>query len=132
MCASRAEAPRRRRAEEGFSLIEVMVALAVFGLAVLALLNLAGENTRTVSAAETRVLARVVADNQAIEALTSPLPPAVGAVRGEEQAGGRRWRWTRQVSRTGDPQILQVAVRVADPSGRRTAAEVVVFRGPGR
>jgi len=49
----------------GFSLIELLVALAVFALAVLALLNLAGESTRTAVLLEERVLAGVVAENRA-------------------------------------------------------------------
>ena len=126
MCAS-----MRTPAERGFTLIEVMVAMAVFGLAVLALLNLTGENVRAAAGAETRVMAAVVADNQAIEALTSQVPPALGVARGQETEGGRVWRWTRKVGRTADPQILSIAVRVSDPLGRSTAAEVVVFRGGG-
>src|SRR5690606_12602256 len=61
-----------RRADRrawGFSLIELLVALAVFSLVALALLNLAGENTRTAVVIEERVLAGVVADNRAIEVM---------------------------------------------------------------
>ena len=50
----------------GFSLIEMLVALAVFSLAVIALLHLAGQNTRAASVIEERVLAGVVADNRAV------------------------------------------------------------------
>jgi general secretion pathway protein I len=119
----------RSAGEAGFTLIEVMVALAVFGLAVLALLNLSGENVRTASSAQTRILAAVVADNQAIEALTNPVPPAIGEARGEEAAGGRTWSWRREVSRMDDPAVLRISVRVAEPLGRGTVAETVVFRG---
>ena len=48
-----------RAPDRGFTLIELLVALAVFSLAVLALLNLAGENTRTAQVVETRTLAAI-------------------------------------------------------------------------
>ena len=51
--------PRR----EGFTLLETLVAMAIFSLAVMALLNLAGENTRTAAIVEERTLAGVVAEN---------------------------------------------------------------------
>jgi general secretion pathway protein I len=111
----------------GFSLIEVLVALAVFSLAAMALLNLAGENTRAATAIETRALASVVAENRAVEAVTAPAPPPLGLTQGQEAAGGRSWRWTRLVSPTTDPEVLKVDIAVLD--GTRTAAELTVFRG---
>jgi general secretion pathway protein I len=110
----------------GFTLLELMVALAVFGLAAMALLNLAGENTRTAASVETRAFAAVVAENRAIEALTDPAPPAIGTIEGVEPLAGRDWRWTRSAVRTDDPEILRIEVRVLD--GARTAAELTVFR----
>lgn len=115
-------------AERGFTLLEMLVALAVLSLGALALLNLAGENTRTAGALEARLFAGIVAENRAAEALTAAAPPVLGAERGVDEMGLRRWRWTRQVSRTGDPSMLRVDVRVAGEDGR-TAGEVTVFRG---
>lgn len=117
------------RVEQGFTLLEMLVAMAVLSLGALALLNLAGENTRTAQALETRLFASVVAENRAIEALTAPAPPAVGEERGADQAGLETWRWTRRVSRTGEPGMLRLDVIVTGRDGR-TAGEVTVFRGP--
>ncbi|MDX9998102.1 MAG: type II secretion system minor pseudopilin GspI [Phenylobacterium sp.] len=119
----------RPPAEEGFTLIEILVALAVLGLSAVALLNLAGENTRTAAAMETRTLAAVVAENRAIEALVAPATPAFGRTSGADPLAGREWRWLRLVSRTADPRILRIDVVVQAPDARRTAAEVTVFRG---
>ena len=119
----------RRKAEGGFTLVELLVALAVFSLAVLALLNVSGENVRTAGAIETRVLAGVVADNRAVEVVTAPQPPPIGAGAGQEVVGGRPWRWTRRVTPTADPQLLRVDIVVTAPESSRTLAEVTVFRG---
>jgi len=117
------------RAEAGFTLLEMLVALAVLSLGALALLNLAGENTRQAGAVESRLFAGIVAENQAVEALTAPVPPALGQASGETIAGGQPWRWTRRVSRTADPAVLRIDVRVAARLGGPTAGEVAVFRG---
>lgn len=65
------------RASGGFSLLELIVALAIFGMAVVGLLNLSGESTRTVVVLEERALAAVVAENQAIEATLARLRQSV-------------------------------------------------------
>lgn len=118
----------RARSEAGFTLIELLVALAIFSIAVLALLNLAGENTRAGQQLEDRIIAEVVLDNRAIEALTSAAPPALGRAAGADQVAGRPWLWTRQVSRTADPKILRVDIAVAAPRSRRPAAAATLFR----
>ena len=75
------------RAEQGFTLLEMLVAMAVLSLGALALLNLAGENTRTAGALEQRFFASVVAENRALEALTAPVPPALRAGPGTPVPG---------------------------------------------
>jgi len=121
-------ADRQHCSTSGFSLIEMLVAVAVFSLVALALLNLAGENTRSALVVEERVLAGVVADNRAVEAMLST--PAELATRsgGTEEAGDRVWRWTRTVTRTDMAAVARVDV-VVTPSGEdRVAAEASVFR----
>lgn len=118
----------RARSEAGFTLIELLVALAIFSLAVLALLNLAGENTRASGRLQDRILAEVVLDNRAIETVTSVAPPPLGKAAGAEQVAGRPWLWTRVVSRTADPDILRVDIVVATPRSRAPAAAATLFR----
>ncbi|MGQ4658972.1 type II secretion system minor pseudopilin GspI [Lysobacter sp. F6437] len=120
-----------RRADRrawGFSLIELLVALAVFSLVALALLNLAGENTRTAVVIEERVLAGVVADNRAIEAILATPSELTAQSAGNESAGDRDWRWTRTVSPTDMAEIVRVDVTVMLSTEDRVVAEASVFR----
>lgn len=110
---------------QGFTLIEMLVALAVFGLAAMALLNLSGENTRSAARVETRTLGGVVAENLAVEAATIPAI-GEGTASGEVALAGRRWRWTRVVAPTDVPGMLRIDVRVSDAEGQ--AAERTLFR----
>lgn len=114
--------------ERGFSLLEMLVALAVFGLVVIALLNLSGENTRTTAIVEERVLAGVVAENRAVEAATEPLQALARATEGSERLGDREWHWTRTVNATDDAAIVRVEVAVMAAGSDRIAAETVLFR----
>ena len=118
----------RRSADAGFTLIEMLVALSVFSLAVLALLNLSGENARTAAVVQEQVLAGVVADNRAVEAMLMPLPELAAAGEGVEDAGGMRWRWTRSITDTADPGIVRVDIAVAHLEGPQVVAALVVFR----
>lgn len=109
----------------GFTLIEMLVALAVFGLAAMALLNLSGENTRSAARVETRTLGGVVAENLAVEAATLS-SIGEGTAAGQVELAGRRWRWTRAVSATDVGGMLRIEVRVSDAEGQ--AAERILFR----
>lgn len=118
----------RRQGREGFTLIELLVALTVFSLAAMALINLSGENTRAAGRIETRALAAVVAENRAVEVLTSDRPPSVGTTAGAERAGDRVWRWSRKVTATADPDILRIDIVVLDPAAPKPAGALTVFR----
>ncbi|EGF95141.1 Tfp pilus assembly protein PilV [Brevundimonas diminuta] len=112
----------------GFTLIECLVALAVFGLAAMALLNLSGESTRSAARVETRTLGGVVADNVAAEAMIARDLPS-GSTSGQASLGGREWRWVRVVSATDMPGVGRIDVRVF--ADEEQAAERVLFRAAG-
>lgn len=115
-----------RRARCGFTLVELLVALAVFSLAAMALLNLGGENTRSAARVNDRVLGGVVAENLAVEAAIAP-QLAEGETSGQVPLAGRQWQWTRAVSPTDDPDILRVYIRVSTDEGQ--ASDRTLFRG---
>jgi general secretion pathway protein I len=99
--------------ESGFTLLEMLVALAVFSLAALALLRLEGATVRQAGELDERMMAQLVVRNLAVETLTDPAPPPVGASAGEAVNGGRRWRWSRVTSRTPDQRLVRVDISVA-------------------
>lgn len=109
----------------GFTLVEMLVALAVFSLAAMALLNLSGESTRSAQRVETRTLGGMVAENVAVEAAVAP-SLGEGETSGQYDLGGRRWVWTRAVLPTSDADLLRIDVRVRDEEGQ--AAERTLFR----
>lgn len=113
----------------GFTLIEMLVALAVFSLAALALLNLSAENTRSAARVETRTLGGVVAENLAVEAMIQP-SIGEGTASGQTPLAGRDWRWTRTVLSTEDPDLVRIDIKVSDREGQ--AAERTVFRSRTR
>lgn len=103
--------------EGGFTLIEIMVALAVFSLAAMALVRLESATIRGASILDDTLVAQMVARNVAIDAVTEAQPPTAGTVTGAETNGGRNWAWQRTVRAMGGSQVMRIDVSVADRSG---------------
>lgn len=120
-----------RRSEQGFTLIEMLVALAIFSLAALALLRLGGATATNSASLSDQAVAQMVARNVAVETLTDPLPPAFGASQGDVMNAGRRWRWTRTVSRSPEARIQLIEIAVQPEAGGPGRASLTIFRrGP--
>lgn len=120
---------QRAATVRGFTLVEVMVALAVFSLAALALIRLEGATIRSTALLGDTILAQMVARNVAVDAITAPAPPALGRTGGVEQNGGRAWRWVRDVRRAGNSDVLRIDVAVLDRGGR-TLGRLTMIRPP--
>jgi general secretion pathway protein I len=114
----------------GFTLIEMLVALAIFSLAALALLRLSGATVSTTARLQDQALAQIVARNIAVETLTDPSPPAFGVTGGETVNAGRNWLWTRRTARSPEPRIQQILIHVASDRGREGATLTIFRRGP--
>jgi general secretion pathway protein I len=120
----------RRSAEAGFTLIEMLVALAIFSLAALALLRLEGATVANTARLQDQAMAQIVARNLAVEAMTDPVPPALGRESGTTANGGRNWSWTRNVGRSPEPRIQQIEIAVQSQVGPE-AARLTIFRRGG-
>lgn len=104
--------------DRGFTLIEIMVALAVFSLAVLALLRLETATIRGASTLDDSLVAGLVARNVANDAITEAQPPVSGRTTGSEVNGGQAWTWVRNVRGTGNASIVRVDVAVTNRAGQ--------------
>lgn len=117
--------------EAGFTLVEMLVALAILSLAALALLRLNGAVAANGARLGTQAGAQIVARNLAVEALTDPVPPTLGQAGGVVVNGGQRWTWTRITGPSPEPRIQMIQIAVdAELDGAR--ASLTVFRRAGR
>lgn len=121
-------APGRARVRAGFTLLELLVALAVFALAAAAILNLSAENSRLAQHLHTRAMAGIVANNLAVEATVAPLPPAAGS--GTAALAGQTWAWTRTTTPTDDAALVRIDIQVSEPEAAdgAVAASLTLFR----
>ena len=117
----------------GFTLIEMLVALAIFSLAALALLRLSGATAANSARLQDQGIAQIVAENVAVETLTDPGPPPIGTQAGQAVNAGRRWVWTRTTARSPEARILQIEIAVTSLDGGPGRARRYDFSGgPGR
>jgi general secretion pathway protein I len=108
----------RRSAEHGFTLVELMVALAVFSLVALTLIKLQGAIIRNSGEIAVRNVGQIVAHNLAVETLTDPRAPSLGESEGAVTNGGQQWRWRRVTKETADPKLVRIDIAVVDQTGR--------------
>ena len=105
-----------RSGEEGFTLLEMLVALAVFGLAALALLKLDGFAVGTAADLAERQAATLVAENEAALLQTDPGPPVLGSTTRIVENGGRRFSVRAEASPTADRRLVRIDL-VVQPLG---------------
>ncbi len=105
-------ATQRRAKRAGFTLIEVLVALAIVAIALMSALRAAGQGTNTVGELRSRLLAGWVAENLLAEhrARRDWLP--LGIQRGSGREGGLDFAWREEVIATPNPSFRRVDVRV--------------------
>lgn len=112
----------------GFTLIEVMLAMAVFAIAGVALLGAAQNNFDSMSLLEKKTVANWVASNQLTAATLDKTWPPKNNRRGEVEMAGSTWYWLQKVVRTQDRQLRQITIEVRqDQDAEFAITEMVTF-----
>jgi general secretion pathway protein I len=108
--------------EHGFTLIEMIVALAIFSLAALALLRLEGATISSTAVLSDRAVGQIVTRNLAVQVMTDLRAPTIGEASGAVVNAGRTWTWVRDTKRTDDARIVRIDLAVKDDAGRQSGA----------
>ena len=99
--------------QRAFTLIEVLVALAIFAVVAASVLTASARSLQIAARLEDKTLAMWIADNRLTELQLRDAPPGNGRDQGELEYGGRRWEWLSQVEGTRDPALRRVTLWVA-------------------
>lgn len=124
----------RMRAQRGFTLLEILVALAVLALAMGAVINAVSDYTGTVSHLRDRTFANWVARNVLNDYQARIEWPRVGEIKGSTEMGSQEWDWVARVSQTDEGELrrMDVEVMLADDDDEAVLTTLSGFlRHPG-
>ena len=98
---------------QGFTLLEVMVALAIVAFSLTAVAASMGQMIDTANAMRERTYASWIAQNEIAEMRLANVIPEVTSTSGEVDYAGTEWAWRAEVSETGVENLFRVDVTVS-------------------
>ncbi len=124
--------PLRRRLGTGFTLVEILVAVAVLGVAMGAILSGMARYADNAGALREKTVALWVAHNRLTEIGLQPGWPEIGNSDGDLEMAGIEWRWEVTVAETPDPRVRRVDITVRPKGGTGASAALSSFVGERR
>ena len=120
---------RRSRSCRAFTLVEVMVALAIIALSLTAVAAKMSRMIDTSNSMRERTYASWIAQNKIAEMRLANVLPDVSATSGEVDYANLTWRWRAVVSESGIENLYRVDVEVSDVYGDTVVRKVTGFIG---
>jgi len=120
-------APISRCVEAGFTLLEVLAALAIASAGLIAVSQTISSSIDVSDGTESRMVAYWVADNHLSELRLSNLQPVAGNSTADVRMAGRNWIITQSVKATADPDVLEVDIQVSQKIGK--ASRLAFLKG---
>jgi general secretion pathway protein I len=120
---------RSSKSSKAFTLLEVLVALAIVSIALAAM---AGKMVQMVNGASTmrdRTYASWIGHNKITEMRLANVVPDVSASSGEVDYAGVEWAWRAVVSETGVENLYRVDVTISFPGGEPLMRPISGFIG---
>jgi general secretion pathway protein I len=116
-----------RRWTSGFTLVEILIALAVLAIALTATAHALGSAVDTTAALRERTLARWVAEDRLTELELRSEWPALDTKEGDATMGGRRFHWVQETGVTPVTRLRRVEVSVMLPGTTVALARLTGF-----
>ncbi|UTW44238.1 type II secretion system minor pseudopilin GspI [bacterium SCSIO 12696] len=115
-----------RGTQRGFTLLELMIALVVFSVTALIVLENNSSSVRQQAHLEDKVFATWVAENTLAELRLKPFWPSIGTQDSRAQLAGREWHIRTDTMSTVEPKLRKVTTQVRTD---RNAPPVIELTG---
>ena len=102
----------KRSRMAGFTLLEVLIALAVLALSMGAAIKAASDYTNNQTYLRDRTIAMWVARNVLVEYQVKGEWLSVGERKGTREMGSQEWRWLARISQTEEAELRRLDVEV--------------------
>ena len=112
----------------GMTLLEVMVALAIFAYGALALVNVSSQHLRSQSYLAQRTFGQWVAANRLTQMRLSKQPLKQQKQQGEEEMAGETYYWRLSTAKTASHLLTSVTVEVRlDPNAELALSSLQTY-----
>lgn len=118
--------------QAGFTLLEVLIALAILAIAMAAVARASMQMTDSSNELKRRLLANWVADNRLAEHMARSEWPPVGLSNGVEDQAGLSLRWEENVSNSPNIAFRRVEIKVYAGSDKQSLSQIVGYLGRGK
>ena len=119
----------RSQKTAGFTLLEVMIALVIVGLTLLAMAGKMGSMLNAANTMRDYTYASWIAHNKITEMRLANIVPEVNSSSGEVRYAGVDWAWRAVVSETGVDNLYRVDVSISFPGSDPIMRPVTGFIG---
>ena len=117
--------------QRGFTLIEVMVAMAITALGLSATYYAIMQSVSAVDRLQEKTYAHWIALNQLTEMRLQQQVPEIGETNGDLEYADQRWFWRSSVSESGVDNLYRVDIAVSkENSPDDVVSDIVGFIGP--
>ena len=115
----------------GFTLLEVLIALAILAISSLAVITQTSQSLSQQQQLQAKTAATIVAENQLVALQVSPRWPALGTQRQSINQDGWEWQVQTRISTTTDPWLRKIEVSVfSNVAGNEVMiADLIGYRG---
>ncbi len=98
--------------QQGFSLLELLVAISIFAIAGVSIMKVSGEHLIHLSILEDQTVSSWVAENRLSEVQLEEQWPPQNNKKGKTELAGRDWFWKQIVKKTEDQNMREITVQV--------------------
>lgn len=113
----------------GFTLIEVLVALAVLAIALTAVMRAFVQGIDVASSLRDRHVALWVAQNRLVQYQIEKYWPTPDTKDGKTEMAGREWLWREQVAATPEPDLRRIEIEIRAAAGQEALVRLAGFLG---
>ncbi len=119
--------------KKGFTLIEVIVAMAILSITLGAVIKAVGSHAKNIDYLRRKTIAHWVASNKLVEIDIQKMWAPLGVMSGKEEMANNVWYWKAELKKTPDENVRRIEISVkASENDKYPSATLIGYTGKNK